>query len=98
MPAYVIARVDITDRLQYQKYTAVAPSAILKYGGRVIARSECPVALEGPEERRRIVIIEFPSGERAQEWYDSPEYRHARELRKDAAAGELIAIEGFVPG
>ena len=98
MPAYVIARVDITDRQQYQKYTAVAPSAILKYGGKVIARSESPVALEGPEERRRIVIIEFPSVERAQEWYDSPEYRHARELRKDASVGELIAIEGFVPG
>ena len=98
MPAYVIARVDITDRQQYQKYTAVTPSAIRKYGGRVIARSGDPVALEGPEERRRIVIIEFPLVERDHEWYDSLEYRHARELRKDASVGELIAIEGFVPG
>ena len=83
---------------QYQKYTVVAPSAILRNGGKVIARSGSPVALEGPEERRRIVIIEFPPVERAQEWYDSPEYCHAPELRKDASVGELIAIEGFIPG
>jgi len=97
MPAYVIARVNITDRQQYQKYLAVVPSAIVRYDGRVIARSEGPVTLEGREERRRVIIIEFPSVERAQEWYDSPEYRHARTLRKDAGVGELIAIEGFVP-
>lgn len=30
MPAYIIARVDITDRQQYLKYTAVAPSVILR--------------------------------------------------------------------
>lgn len=98
MPAYVIARVDITDREQYRHYLKAAPPAILKYGGRVIARSGAPVTLEGPEENRRIVIIGFPSVERAKEWYYSPEYQNARELRKDAAAGELIVIEGFVPG
>lgn len=67
MPAYIIARVDITDRQQYERYTAVAPSVILRYGGRVIARSEDPVSLEGPVEKRGIVIIEFPSVERAEE-------------------------------
>jgi uncharacterized protein (DUF1330 family) len=98
MPAYVIARVAISDRDQYMKYTAVAPSIILRYGGRVIARSEDAVALEGPEERRRIVIIEFPSAERAREWYGSPEYREARELRKEAAVGELVVIDSVDQG
>jgi uncharacterized protein (DUF1330 family) len=40
----------------------------------------------------------FPSVERAREWYDSPEYLQAREIRKDAGTGELIIVEGFVPG
>ncbi|OPX64183.1 MAG: hypothetical protein A4E34_01223 [Methanoregula sp. PtaU1.Bin006] len=46
MPAYVIARVDITDREQYRKYTAIAPEAIIRYGGRIIARSVDPVTRE----------------------------------------------------
>lgn len=98
MPAYIIARVDITDRQQYLKYTAVAPSVILRYGGRVVARSEDPVSLEGPLEKRRIIIIEFPSVESAKEWYHSPEYCQARDIRKDAAMGELIIVDGFIPG
>jgi uncharacterized protein (DUF1330 family) len=98
MAAFVIARVNITDREQYRQYLAVAPSVILKYGGQVIARSETAVTLEGPEERRKIILIEFPSIERAREFYDSPEYRHARGLRKESASGEMIVVDGLVSG
>jgi uncharacterized protein (DUF1330 family) len=98
MPAYVIARVDITDRQQYQYYLKAAPRVIEQYGGRVIARTKAPLTLEGPDENRRIIIIEFPSGERAKEFYHSPEYRNAKKLREGAGTGELIVIEGFAPG
>ncbi len=98
MPAYIIARVRITDREQYRKYLEAAPEIILQYGGKVIARTEEPVTLEGPEEDRRIVVIEFPSAAQAAAWYRSPEYGTARELRRNAGAGELIVVEGFVPG
>jgi uncharacterized protein (DUF1330 family) len=98
MPAYVIARVDITDREQYQHYLRAAPPVIIQYSGRVIARSEAPLTLEGPDENRRIIIIEFPSVERAKEFYHSPEYQNVKKIRKDAGTGELIVIDGFVPG
>jgi uncharacterized protein (DUF1330 family) len=97
MTAYVIARVDIRDREQYSRYLAAAPRVIEQYGGRVIARSEAPVTLEGPDEARRIVILEFPTVARAREFYQSPEYREVRKLREGAAAGELCVVEGFVP-
>jgi uncharacterized protein (DUF1330 family) len=98
MPAYVIARVDITDRQQYQHYLKATPPVIEQFGGRVIARTEAPLTLEGPDENRRIIIIEFPSVERAKEFYHSPEYRNAKKLREGAGTGELIVIEGFEPG
>jgi uncharacterized protein (DUF1330 family) len=98
VPVYVIVRVDITDRQQYQKYLAVAPSIVQKYGGRVIARSETAVTLEGPEEKRKIVLIEFSSIERVRGFYDSPEYRHARGLRAESASGEMIVVDGLIPG
>ncbi len=98
MPAYIIARVDITDVEQYRQYLNATPPIIEKYGGKAIARSTEPITLEGPEETRRIVILQFPSIAKAQEFYHSPEYQEARKLREDAATGELIVIDGFMPG
>jgi uncharacterized protein (DUF1330 family) len=51
--------------------------------------------LEGQEENRRIVIIEFPSRERAQAFYRSPEYLKARKLRENAATGEMVLVDGL---
>ncbi len=98
MPAYIIARVDISDREQYQNYLKAAPPVIEQYGGKVIARSEDPLTLEGPEDARRIIILQFPSVDPAKGFYHSPEYQRARKLREGAAAGELIVVEGFMPG
>jgi uncharacterized protein (DUF1330 family) len=98
MPAYIIARVDIMDRDQYQHYLKAVPSVIEQYGGKVIARSESPLTLEGRDEPRRIIILQFPSVARAKEFYHSPEYQEALKLREGAAHGELMVIEGVVPG
>ncbi len=40
-----------------------------------------------------IVVIEFPTAEKAKEFYNSHEYRQAKELRKNAAIGEIIVVE-----
>jgi uncharacterized protein (DUF1330 family) len=98
MSLYIIARVDITDREQYQHYLKVAPPVIEQYGGKVITQFETPLTLEGSTETRRIVILQFPSIAKSKEFYHSPEYLKARKLREGAAAGEMIVVEGFVPG
>ncbi len=95
MPAYIIARVAVADREQYRHYLEAVPPVIGQFGGKVIARSEKPITLEGDDEMRRIVILQFPDLARAQEFYHSPEYQKARNLRAGAATGELIAIAGI---
>ncbi len=94
MTAYVVARVKVTDPEQYSRYTARTPDCIASFGGRFIARGGEPVTLEGPEFRDRMVIIEFPSLERAKAFYNSPEYTEIKALRANAAVGEFIAIDG----
>ncbi len=61
MPAYIIARVDVTDWDRYREYTKATPAAIEHFGGRFIVRGGEMITLEGPEETRRLVVIEFPS-------------------------------------
>jgi len=95
MAAYLVVRVNVTDWDRFKEYLQVTPAVIAKYGGRHIARGGKTVTLEGPEEKRRVVLIEFPSMEQAKKFYNPPEYQQARKLRQGAAEGEILAIDGL---
>jgi uncharacterized protein (DUF1330 family) len=41
------------------------------------------------------VVIEFPSFERAQEFYNSQEYQAARKVRAGAAMAQFVLVEGM---
>jgi uncharacterized protein (DUF1330 family) len=94
MPAYLIARVHLTDWNRYREYTKATPAAIERFGGRFIVRGGEVVTLEGPEETGRIVVIEFPSLDQAKAFFSSEEYTKVKKLREGAATGQFIAIEG----
>jgi len=94
MPAYIIARVQVTDWSRYQEYTKATPAAIARFGGKFIVRGGKVLTLEGEPETRRLVVIEFPTFEQAQAFYNSAEYRDARKLREGAAIGQFLAVEG----
>jgi uncharacterized protein (DUF1330 family) len=94
MPAYIIARVDVTDWDRYREYTRATPEVIARYGGKFLVRGGRTVTLEGEPENRRLVVIEFPSLEKAQEFYHSPEYSRVKGLRAGAAIGQFLAVDG----
>ena len=94
MPAYVIVRVEVTDWDKYNEYLKAGPVTLAQYGGRFIARNGEKATLEGPEETRRLIILEFPSLAKAKAWYNSKEYQDAKKLRAGASTGSLIAIDG----
>ena len=95
MPAYVIARVEVTDWDKYNEYLKAGPGTIAQYGGKFIARNGEKATLEGPEETRRLIILEFPSLAKAKAWYSSKEYQDAMKLRAGASIGSLVAVEGI---
>jgi len=95
MPAYVIAHIDVKDPVQYQDYIKMSPISIAKFGGRFIARGGKTEVLEGNWVPKRLVLLEFPSVERAQEWWASEEYAPAKALRQATSYGELIIIDGL---
>ena len=80
---------------QYREYTKLTPAVIEQYGGKFIVRNGSKVTLEGPEETRRLVVLEFPTMEQAQAFYHSPEYAEAKAVREGAATGQFVAVEGL---
>jgi uncharacterized protein (DUF1330 family) len=95
MPAYIIARIEVTDWERYRQYTKATPAAIEKFGGRFIVRGGETITFEGPTETGRLVVIEFPSLDQAKAFYNSEEYAKAKKLREGAATGQFLAVEGY---
>ena len=94
MAAYVLAEIEITNPEGYKAYTALVPATIEQYGGKFLHRGGGVHVLEGDWPQRRRVIIEFPSKERALEWYNSPEYEKPLALRKANSNGRLLILDG----
>lgn len=95
MPAYVIVDVTITDPKDYEEYKKLTPVSVAACGGKFLARGGTTEILEGDWVPGRLVIVEFPSVEIAQEWWDSPMYRKARQIREKAASTNMIVVEGI---
>ena len=94
MSAYVIAEVTITDPDLFAEYRQLVPATIEKYGGRFLVRGGAVETKEGGWSPARVVVVEFPSMERARSWYHSPEYAPALALRLQSASAKLILVEG----
>ena len=94
MAAYLIGQIAVSDESQYDKYKALTPAAIEKHGGRFVVRGGEFRILEGSGDFDRVVLIEFPTLEAVEAFYNSPEYTEARAVRKGAAIGTFVAVQG----
>ena len=94
MSAYVIAEIEVTDPAPYEEYRKRVPAIIQKHGGRFLVRGGAIDSKEGGWQPKRLIVVEFPSMEKARAWYGSPEYQPLIELRQKASRGRLVIVEG----
>ncbi len=94
MPAYVIAFVEMLDEDAFRSYQGVASEAFGAYGAKFLTPGASHKVLEGPAEDRTVVLVEFPSVEQAQAFWDSPEYQAAIKLRQGAANLQVLLLDG----
>ena len=72
----------------------MAAAAVAAFDGKYIARGGATQTLEGDWKPNRMVVLEFPSKDRAYEWWDSEQYRPARDLRQAIATTQMVLVEG----
>jgi len=94
MSAYLLVDCEVTDPARYEGYKALAQAAIARYGGRYLVRGGETVRIEGSWTPGRVVVLEFPSLDAIRTFYDSPEYRAAREARAGIATMHMVAVAG----
>jgi uncharacterized protein (DUF1330 family) len=97
MPAYIIVDIDVHDTDGYEAYKQAAGPSLAAFGGRYLVRGGASRVLEGGWTPHRMVVLSFPSAERAFAWWDSPEYRPIRAIRERTARTSMILVEGVAP-
>ncbi|MET7305247.1 DUF1330 domain-containing protein [Embleya sp. NPDC005575] len=94
MPAYVIVDAAVLDEDVAREYQAAAAESVRLHGGRYLVRDGTPHAQEGIWASSRLIVIEFPDLAHITRWYESAEYRRAREIRKTALPLRMLFAEG----
>tara|TARA_X000001036_G_C20052481_1_gene551494 strand:+ start:187 stop:477 length:291 start_codon:yes stop_codon:yes gene_type:complete len=96
MPAgYVIAQLKITNPENYKEYIEKVTDVIKKFGGEYLARGGQHQVVEGEDNFPRIIIIKFPSYEKALEWYNSDDYKPVKAIRLNNSEGTNIIVQGL---
>ena len=95
MSAYIIVDVTIHNAENYEGYKKLTPASIAAYDGKFIVRGGTTESLEGDWQPGRVVVLEFPTVERAKQWWASEEYAPAKAIRQANAETKMILVEGF---
>ena len=94
MAAYVIVDVSRHDEEAYEEYKKLTPAAVAAFEGKFIVRGGLAETLEGDWQPERIVVLEFPTVDRAREWWNSDMYTEAKVIRQRAAFTKMIVVQG----
>ena len=97
MPAYIVTRADSFDPEGMKTYRDQAPDVIAKYGGKFVVRGPAELVLEGDDDGRHTVVIEFPDMDQLKAFWYGDEYAELQKLRQNYSNVVALAVPGFEP-
>ncbi len=94
MKGYVVCVYkNISNEEKLKEYAIKARTAVEKYKGKFLIRGGRSISNEG-EKSPRTVVIEFPSYDTANSFYNSKEYQDAHTILKGYVERQHQTIEG----
>jgi len=96
MAAYVFFDAVSVHPERMSAYRDKALASVKAFGGKIVAATNNIDYREGDWHPTRIVMLEFPSMEKARAWYDSPEYQGVLPIRLDANRDKMVMFEGLL--
>ncbi len=95
MAALVIFDVEIRDLDRYQDFMNQVKPALAAAGAKYLARGGEHRIYEGDWTPRRIVILEFPSIEAWEGFYNGPVYQGLKVVRDECSSARLVTVQGI---
>lgn len=95
-PVYQVSLQQVSNPEALQKeFVPLARPTITANGGRLIANSIKPTAIEGAEPTFRVVINQWDSVDQVRKWFNSAEYQKAREVGNKYAKFQIFVVDGI---
>ena len=96
MAAYLVVDTDLSPPERYEDYKRQAKPLAEQYGGEYLVRGGTMDLKETDLwSPKRLVVVRFPSTEKAQAFYNSPEYQKILEISKESARRTVVLVEGM---
>jgi len=95
--AYVVNEIHVTDAAKFKEYADQVPPTLVPFGGKFFVRGGNPVVLSGAPINGRVVILEFPSREKALGWHESAAYQRILAIRNAASTSRVYVVDGEAP-
>lgn len=96
-PAYLIAEIEVHNAAAYKEYASQVPALLVPFGGHFLVAGGKTAVIEGAPPAGRIVVIEFPSLEKAVQFESSPAYEKIKPIRHANANSRIFVVEGRPP-
>ena len=93
---YIALRHGMTDENEMEIYRQKAPASLINREFKVLAQYGRTRTTSG-EDPGIVAIMEFPSFEEAEDWYESAEYQDAVRHLYAAADMQCFMVEGLPP-
>lgn len=94
MKSYLILDLSIHDLERFREYISKIPEFIKKHEGRYLVQGVTATVMEGDWQPERMVVIEFPSRDKARAFLGDPEAQTLFALRHDTTTSKLIMVDG----
>ena len=94
MKAYLVLDFSVHDLEGFRPYIANIPAFIERHGGRYIVRGAEPKTIEGDWSPERMVIIEFPARQNAEQFLADPDFQELARIRHRTTTSKLVLVDG----
>lgn len=95
MAAYAIVDLEVFDIELYLKYSLAVRPLLDAAGARYLARGGEFLVLEGDYQPSRLILVEFPSLDCMQSFYQSDSYRELEIQRRECSRANILGVEGL---
>ena len=95
MKALCIVYLNIDDWEGYDRYRSQVVRTLEPFGAKVVVRGGAFTTVEGEMPFERIVVLEFPSRDAAEAWYQSDAYQAVLPIRLAATRSQFVIVDAL---